>query len=114
MTGVRYRRPYCARHSSVSWNLMLGKTPLRVATQHGHSPKTMLSTYTAWTRGAPESEVLAIRRAVEATSQGNTDLAVDLPLQIKPRNVSPRELWKNNGGEREGLLGAARLAPFGR
>src|SRR6185312_10259394 len=34
---VRYRRPYTARHSSVSWNLMVGKNVLWVAKQHGHS-----------------------------------------------------------------------------
>lgn len=28
---IRYRKPYCARHSSVSWNLMSGKSPLWVA-----------------------------------------------------------------------------------
>lgn len=28
--GLRVRRPYCARHSSVSWNLMIGKNPLFV------------------------------------------------------------------------------------
>jgi integrase len=32
--GLRYRRPYCARHTSVSWNLMVGKNPLFVARQH--------------------------------------------------------------------------------
>jgi hypothetical protein len=30
---VRYREPYNARHSSVSWNLMLGKNLLWVAKQ---------------------------------------------------------------------------------
>lgn len=39
---VRYRDPYNARHSSVSWNLMIGKNPLWVAKQHGHSVQTML------------------------------------------------------------------------
>ena len=33
---LRYRRPYVARHSSVSWNLMVGKNVLWVAKQHGH------------------------------------------------------------------------------
>jgi len=28
---LHYRRPYCARHSPVSWNLMIGKNPLWVA-----------------------------------------------------------------------------------
>jgi hypothetical protein len=35
--GLRFRRPYCARHTSVSWNLMIGKPPLWVSRQHGHS-----------------------------------------------------------------------------
>jgi hypothetical protein len=39
---VRYRRPYTARETSVSWNLMAGKNPLWVAKQHGHSIATML------------------------------------------------------------------------
>jgi integrase len=54
---VRHRRPYTARHSSVSWNLMLGKNALRVAKQHGHSIMTMLRTYAAWTGGAVEADV---------------------------------------------------------
>ena len=45
---LRYRRPYTARHSSVSWSLMVGKNPLWVAKQHGHSISTMLRVYTAW------------------------------------------------------------------
>ena len=38
---VRYRRPYTARQTSVSWNLMVGKNPLWVAKQHGHSIATV-------------------------------------------------------------------------
>jgi integrase len=38
--GLRFRRPYCARHTSVSWNLMIGKNPLFVSRQHGHSVET--------------------------------------------------------------------------
>jgi integrase len=48
---LRYRRPYTARHSSVSWNLMIGKNPLWVAKQHGHSISTMLRVYAAWAGG---------------------------------------------------------------
>ncbi len=62
---IRPRRPYCARHSSVSWNLMLGKNPLWVARQHGHTVRTMLEVYAAWAEGAVESDVAAIRRAME-------------------------------------------------
>jgi integrase len=49
---LRYRRPYTARHSSVSWNLMVGKNVLWVAKQHGHSIVTMLRIYAAWAEGA--------------------------------------------------------------
>ena len=55
---------YNARHSTVSWNLMVGKNPLWVAKQHGHSVQTMLDTYAAWTEGAQESDVGAIRSAM--------------------------------------------------
>jgi hypothetical protein len=61
---LRYRRPYTARHSSVSWNLMAGKNPLWVAKQHGHSISTMLRVYAAWAEGAVESDVEAIRRSM--------------------------------------------------
>jgi hypothetical protein len=65
---VRYRRPrYTARHSSVSWNLMLGKNVLWVAKQHGHSITTMLRTYAAWTDGAVEADVEAIERSMMLT-----------------------------------------------
>lgn len=61
---LRYRRPYTARHSSVSWSLMVGKNPLWVAKQHGHSISTMLRVYAAWAEGAVESDVEAIRRSM--------------------------------------------------
>jgi integrase len=38
---ARYRDPYNARHSSVSWSLMIGKNPLWLAKQHGHSVQTI-------------------------------------------------------------------------
>jgi integrase len=62
---LRYRKPYCARHSSVSWNLMIGRNPLWVAKQHGHSVTTMLRVYTAWADGAIETDIEAIKRAME-------------------------------------------------
>jgi integrase len=48
---TRYREPYNARHSFVSWNLILGKNLLSVAKQHGHSVQTMLDVYAAWIDG---------------------------------------------------------------
>ena len=62
--GLRYRRPYCARHTSVSWNLMSSKNPLRVSAQHGHSLTTMFRTYAAWVRGATEADVAMIQSAM--------------------------------------------------
>ena len=63
---LRYRRPYVARHSSVSWNLMTGKNPLWVAKQHGHSIATMLRVYAAWADGAVESEIELIKRSMNS------------------------------------------------
>jgi hypothetical protein len=61
---LRYRKPYTARHTSVSWNLMLGRNPLWVALQHGHRIATMLSVYAAWVEGARECDIAVIRRAM--------------------------------------------------
>jgi integrase len=61
---LRYRKPYTARHTSVSWNLMRGKNPLWVAEQHGHRIATMFSVYAAWVQGARECDIAAIRRAM--------------------------------------------------
>jgi hypothetical protein len=69
LSDIRYRRPYNARHSSVSWNLMIGKSPLWVSKQHGHRPETMFRVYAAWTEGAPESEVAVIRAAMGLVDQ---------------------------------------------
>lgn len=63
---VRYREPYNAPHSFVSWNLMIGKNLLWVSKQHGHSVQTMLSTYAAWVEGAKDEDVEAIKRAMNA------------------------------------------------
>lgn len=52
---IRYRKPYSARHSSVSWDLMIGRSALWVARQHGHSVATMLRAYAAWPEGAVEA-----------------------------------------------------------
>jgi integrase len=61
---ARYREPYNARHSFVSWNLMLGKNLLWVAKQHGHSVQTMRDVYAAWIEGSQEADLDAIRRAM--------------------------------------------------
>ena len=70
LATIRYRRPYCARHASVSWDLMIGRNALWVAQQHGHSITTMLRVYTAWAEGAIEADLKAIERATQ--SAGST------------------------------------------
>lgn len=85
----RYREPYNARHTSVSWNLMIGKNPLWVAKQHGHSVQTMLDAYAAWTEGAKEADIEAIKRAMEASPQrASFEPDIVVPL-VTPGIVTP-------------------------
>jgi hypothetical protein len=62
---IRRRGPYHARHSSVTWQLMLGKNLLWVAKQHGHSVEVMLRMYVSWLDGATDSDIHAIKQAME-------------------------------------------------
>lgn len=66
---MRYRRPYAARHTSVSWNLMIGRNALLVAKEHGHRPLTMLTVYAAWTEGAPEQDIRTIRAGIRKSGR---------------------------------------------
>jgi integrase len=63
--NIRRRGPYHARHSSVTWQLMLGKNLLWVAKQHGHSVEVMLRMYAAWLDGATDADIHAIKQAME-------------------------------------------------
>jgi integrase len=76
---VRYRRPHTARQTSVSWNLMVGKNPLWVAKQHGHSIATMLRAYAAWAEETAEVDVEAIKRSMNA---GEAPLAISLAVDL--------------------------------
>ena len=71
--GIRYREPYQARHTSVTWNLMIGKNLLWVAKNHGHSPAVMLKTYATWLEGTTTKEIAEIQRAL--------GFATSLPLK---------------------------------
>lgn len=98
LSDIRYRRPYTARHSSVSWNLMIGKSPLWVSKQHGHRPETMFRAYAAWTEGAPESRGVVIRQAMGWDDQ---------PLP-KKEECSPhrgRASWHKNRHKRPDATG---------
>jgi integrase len=105
---IRYRKPYAARHSSVSWDLMIGSNPLWVAKQHGHSLLTMLRVYAAWTADAPETDAVAIQdasgyvnrsRDPHGTSGFPSRLAVDLPVAGSRIEPSAGKSDKNDGGE---------------
>ena len=88
--AIRYRKPYAARHTSVSWDLMIGRNVLWVARQHGHSVATMLSVYAAWVDGASDADILAIREAMNVARCGGESLRA-LPRPEKPRLVRPRQ-----------------------
>jgi integrase len=103
--AIRYRTPYMARHTSVSWNLMIGRNPLRVAQQHGHRLLTMLMVYAAWTEGSPEADVQSIRRARRApahaartprtsSSRTKANWAMDWPTD-RGRTVGIARDYKN-------------------
>ena len=111
---ARYREPYNARHSSVSWNLMIGKNPLWVAKQHGHSVQTMLEVYAAWTEGAKETDIEAIRQAMQSSPRmpariekptalvplQSPEFGTDLALEGGGITVSDGNPKENTGGER--------------
>ena len=63
--NIQRRGPYHARHSSVTWQLMLGKNLLWVAKQHGHSVEVMLRMYAAWLDGATDADIHGIKQAME-------------------------------------------------
>ncbi len=120
---------------------MIGKNPLWVAKQHGHSVQTMLETYAAWTEGARESDVETIRVAMESPSGLGRIVSVpesfsaalsphqapefgsELALAHPRPGASCGIERKSDGGERgirtlEGLLtltplAGARLRPLG-
>lgn len=62
--GIRYRRPYQMRHTSVTWNLLVGRNPLWVADQHGHGMGVSLKVYAKWLRGTGEAEIERLKRAL--------------------------------------------------
>lgn len=68
VADVRYREPYQCRHSSVSWKLMAGENPLKVAKNHGHSMATMFKTYAHWVDTECEASELQRIRAFHGWS----------------------------------------------
>lgn len=98
---MRSRDPYNARHSSVSWNLMLGKNLLWVAEQHGHSAAVMLKTYAKWMKGATEEDIERLRAAF--------GFATNLPLAKIANDSMPLSGLRNVLAEREGFEPSIRV-----
>jgi len=114
--GTRYREPYNARHSFVSWNLMVGKNLLWVAKQHGHSVATMLATYGTWIEGSQNEDLEAIKRAMAASPRSavrlrlvperpsqHAEFGTDLALEPRFTSISRcmrRALYGGKGGTR--------------
>ena len=127
--GLRFRRPYCARHTSVSWNLMIGKSPLWVSRQHGHRVATMFSTYAAWMDGALESDIAIIQAAMNheqcaagiiarksreksAVARLGTRLATgEAPEVHKSPENKPRKKWRR-GWDSNPRAGITRPSDF--
>jgi hypothetical protein len=81
----------------VSWNLMLGRNPLRVAKEHGHCISTLFSVYAAWIEGAVEADIGAIRDAMNRTG-GEVREAIARPpcSRLKSRRLPStlRPRWR--------------------
>jgi hypothetical protein len=63
---------------------MTGRNLLWVAKQHGHSVQVMLTMYAAWLEGATETDIQAIKAAMQ--SRGTR---IASPLDV-PRGAGPR------------------------
>lgn len=64
-TVVRYREPYHARQTFISWSIMIGKNLLKLAQEEEHRLQTLSSPYAAWTKDAKQADVALIRQAME-------------------------------------------------
>ncbi|GFE82508.1 hypothetical protein GCM10011487_45080 [Steroidobacter agaridevorans] len=105
---LRHRRPYVARHTSVSWQLMLGKNLLWVARQHGHSIVTMLRTYAAWIDGAADADVAAINRSMHRVSPRRVSSA-----RPRERCRMGRRSWKANFAMPVATSGSSAVSSIG-
>ena len=101
--ALRPRAPYKARHSFITWNLMIGKNPLWVAKQHGHSAHLMLDVYANWLDGADESEIAAIEQAMQRSpaiwhQHGTRAERVTQALERSRKYVAEREGFEPSMG----------------
>ena len=108
--GIRHRKPYAARHTSVSWNLIVGKSPLRTAKEHGHSVQTMWRVYSAWMRDAVDSDADIIRYAMERGPNPSLrkGLSRGKPAIAAPSPPNPASI--DSSASTSGFLALARTA----
>ena len=63
--GIRYRRPYCTRHTFATVALMAGVNPAYISAQMGHrTAKTLFDRYARWIEGADKGSQRAMLDAV--------------------------------------------------
>jgi hypothetical protein len=89
--NIRRRGPYHARHSSVTWQHMLGKNLLWVAKPHGHSVEVMLRKYAAWLYGATAADIQAIKQAMEKRLAAHAAF-LDSRTAISAVNAAPNRI----------------------
>lgn len=119
-TKLRYREPYNARHSYISWRLMAGHNVLRVAQEDGHSAATMFSTYAAWIKRTKDSDVEAIVAAMECSPVSLLSQDGEVPSEpLTPpgfatnsppggENAPPVQQWGRLGWRKHKQKGLAR------
>ena len=79
---------------------MIGRSALWVAKQHGHSIATMLRLYAAWTEGAIEADLEAIKRAMAPAPQPRDRSSAECaPATINASGPSTSfARWRNERG----------------
>jgi integrase len=103
--GVRYREPYNARHSFISWSVMTGRNLLKLALEDGHRLQTLLSTYAAWAKEARQADVALIQQAM---AQAPARVDADRPLRENDAaDPAVRRPTERTGGR----LSLRRLSP---
>jgi integrase len=101
--GLRLRAPYKARHSFITWNLIVGKNPLWVAKQHGHSAHLMLDVYANWIEVTEGSEITAIEQAMQRSpaichQHGTSVARPTQALKSTGKYVAEREGFEPDSG----------------
>jgi integrase len=69
--GIRYRRPYCCRHTYATMMLMAGARPAWCAKQMGHSVRVFHEDYAKWIDGQRDDAEMALVEAFIGNQNGN-------------------------------------------